>query len=89
MSTNKILKSLFKLSSTQLINLSCHVQYRCILKAKSNLARMRLVNIVRWAACEEMRKLHVPWYVPTECELLVQKVSFWNKIKRFFYWCQI
>ena len=53
----KIVNSLSKLETHQFLLIPHRIGYRCILAAKTDIAKQRLVDAAVWIASEDMRRI--------------------------------
>lgn len=81
---DKIRKRLIHIDGVRLILIPHKIQHRCIIKARTDKAKQRLIHATTMAVYEEMRRLHIPWYDPwtnPHVETGIQPLSFWSKVK--------
>lgn len=88
MEIKKLLKSLNKVGTIEIWLIPHRISSKCILNAKSDLSKKRLVQAAIWSENEIMKRLHVPGYeYPSEDKKHNYKKptsTFCNFIEGFF-----
>ena len=81
-----MLASFQKVGPIELILIPGRIQTRCILNARSDIAKQRLVLAAMLAAYEDMKRIHVPAYkYPRDDKKHNYKEkSTWQFVKEFF-----